>query len=65
MQRMDDAGALVMALDFAGRGRAMHGIYKPQELDFLSADYRGALWVEKIEVIGPYAEEKFGSRTTE
>ncbi|GAB2528026.1 glycerophosphodiester phosphodiesterase family protein [Microbulbifer agarilyticus] len=61
MQRMDDAGALVMALDFAGRGRAMHGIYKPQELDFLPSDYRGALWVEKIEVIGPYAKTKFTS----
>lgn len=61
MQRMDDAGSLVMALDFEGRGRGMHGIYQPQELEFLPADYRGALWVEKIEVIGPYAKTKFPS----
>lgn len=62
MQRMDDAGSLVMELDFAGRGRGMHGIYQPRELDFLPADYRGALWVEKIEVIGPYAETKFDNQ---
>lgn len=61
MQRMQDAGTLVMELDFEGRGRGMHGIYKPQELDFLPADYRGALWVEKIEVIGPYSKTKFTS----
>ncbi|MBB5211931.1 glycerophosphodiester phosphodiesterase family protein [Microbulbifer hydrolyticus] len=61
MQRMDDAGALVMELDFAGRGRGMHGIYKPHDLDFLPGDYRGALWVEKIEVIGPLAKTKFGT----
>lgn len=59
IQRMEDAGALVMELDFAGRGRGFHGIYKTEELDFLPADYRGALWVEKIEVIGPYAKAKF------
>ncbi|WP_078084649.1 glycerophosphodiester phosphodiesterase family protein [Microbulbifer mangrovi] len=61
MQRMEDAGGLVMELDFAGRGRGMHGIYKTEELEFLPADYTGALWVEKIEVIGPYAKTKFTS----
>ena len=59
MQRMEKVGGLVMELDFENRGRGFHGIYKPEELDFLPANYRGALWVEKIEVIGPYAKEKF------
>ncbi|WP_226668559.1 glycerophosphodiester phosphodiesterase family protein [Microbulbifer aggregans] len=64
MQRMEDAGSLVMELDFEVRGRGMHGIYTPQQLDFLPPDYRGALWIEKIEVIGPYAGDKFSHDST-
>ncbi|MFD1217531.1 glycerophosphodiester phosphodiesterase family protein [Microbulbifer celer] len=61
LQRMEDAGSLVMVLDFKHRSPGgVHGIYTPEQIDFLSTDYRGALWVEKIEVIGPYAKTKFG-----
>ncbi|WP_288130026.1 glycerophosphodiester phosphodiesterase family protein [Microbulbifer sp.] len=61
LQRMEDAGSLVMVLDFKHRSPGgVHGIYTPEQIDFLPTDYRGALWVEKIEVIGPYAKTKFG-----
>ena len=60
IQRMEDANSLVMVLDFKHRSPGgVHGIYTPEQIDFLPADYRGALWVEKIEVIGPYAKQKF------
>ena len=61
MQRMEDAGTLVMVLDFKHRGRGVLGIYRPGQIDFLPDDYRGALWVEKIEVVGPYAQSKFST----
>ena len=35
------------------------GVYKTEELDFLPADYRGALWVGEIEAIGPNAKTRF------
>ncbi|WP_428819777.1 glycerophosphodiester phosphodiesterase family protein [Microbulbifer sp. MCCC 1A16149] len=61
IQRMEDAGSLVMVLDFKHRSPGgVHGIYTPEQIEFLPADYRGALWVEKVEVIGPYAKTKFG-----
>jgi len=61
LQRMEDAGSLVMVLDFKHRSPGgIHGIYTPEQIDFLPDDYRGALWVEKIEVVGPYAKTKFG-----
>ena len=62
IQRMEDAGSLVMVLDFKHRSPGgVHGIYTPEQIDFLPEDYRGALWVEKIEVIGPYAKQKFST----
>jgi len=61
IQRMEDAGSLVMVLDFKHRSPGgVHGIYTPEQIEFLPSDYRGALWVEKVEVIGPYAKTKFG-----
>lgn len=65
IQRMEDTGSLIGVLDFRNGKRGVHGIYKPEEIDFLPADYRGTLWVEKIEVIGPYAKQKFARASAE
>lgn len=57
-RRMEKAGSLVMAMDFSDVPKPMHGVYKPEDLDFVPEGYSGALWVEKIEVIGPYLKPK-------
>lgn len=66
IQRMEGVGSMVMVLDFKARSPSgIHGIYTPQQIDFLPNDYRGALWIEKIEIVGPYAQTKFAGGNDE
>ncbi|GAA5443670.1 hypothetical protein Misp06_01848 [Microbulbifer sp. NBRC 101763] len=52
--RVAQVGSLVMAVNHQGGKRGLAGIYEPEELDYLPQDYSGAIWIEKIEVIGPH-----------
>ncbi|AWF79443.1 glycerophosphodiester phosphodiesterase [Microbulbifer sp. A4B17] len=57
-ERVAKANSLVMAVDNKNGKRGLPGIYTPEELSFLPKGYSGAIWIEKIEVIGPYLQGK-------
>ncbi|QFT53055.1 glycerophosphodiester phosphodiesterase family protein [Microbulbifer sp. THAF38] len=52
--RMRQAGSLVMAVDHEKGQSGLAGVHSPEELNHLPQGYSGAIWVEKIEIIGPF-----------
>ncbi|MCO1333001.1 glycerophosphodiester phosphodiesterase [Microbulbifer sp. OS29] len=54
IDRVTQAGSMMMVVDHRSGKQGMPGIYLPKELAYLPGDYSGAVWIEKIEVIGPY-----------
>ncbi|WP_444892504.1 glycerophosphodiester phosphodiesterase family protein [Microbulbifer sp. TRSA001] len=57
-ERVAKANSLVMAVDHKNGKRGLPGIYTPEELSFLPEGYSGAIWIEKIELIGPYLQAR-------
>ncbi|WP_444934598.1 glycerophosphodiester phosphodiesterase family protein [Microbulbifer sp. JTAC008] len=57
-ERVAKANSLVMAVDHKNGKRGLPGIYTLEELSFLPEGYSGAIWIEKIELIGPYLKSR-------
>ena len=58
LQRMDEAGTLVLLIgDYRGEGFSQ-GFDDPDRLTELSSDYSGGIWTDRIDLIGPAIEKR-------